>query len=92
MWGTCSDIFQMTVSLLKSGSDLNSRRIILFYVPKSYGDRHCPLRAKVPPLWFDFYLPFISSIASPIFQKQLDGGCEKWILFVDLGLTSSYLK
>ena len=71
----------MTVSSLKSGSDLNSRRINLFFVPKSYGDAHCPLRAKVHPLWFDFYLPFISSLASPIFQKQFAVGYEKWDSF-----------
>lgn len=32
---------------------------------------------RFPPLWFDFYLLFISSLASPIFQKQLAVGYEK---------------
>lgn len=74
---TRNDIFPITVSILKSGAHLNSRRIILFYVPKSCGDTHWPLRAEVPPLWFDFYLRFISPLASPIFQKQLAVGYEK---------------
>lgn len=81
-WGTCNDIFQFTVSTLKPGSDLNSRRIILFYVPKCCGDTHCPVRAKVPSLWFAFYLFFISSLASSIFQKQLAVAYEKCDFFL----------
>lgn len=67
---TCKDIFPITASVLKPGSDLNSRRIIS-YVPKSCGDTCRPLRAEAAPPCLDFYLLFTSSLASPIFQKPL---------------------
>ena len=73
--GTCNDIFPITVSILKSGSHLNSRRIIL--CSQELWRYPLPLRAKVPPLRLDFYLLFISSLASPIFQKQLALGYEE---------------